>query len=192
MIPTCRQAPTTLSSRGGEHSNFDESVNQFAEQHYNKYRYTVRAVRKLHQQIARRAFLSFLSAVMLSPDAATMSAINDHSETVPRHVICCLLALEIAEYDVRPVFDQIRSTQRFPEAALRGDGACRSRGSHIDRSRRRRVVELSRRSGGMLCDCARNSRGRLHTGLLSKSTAAHRDQSRHGRDRGGRVRPPRT
>jgi len=50
---------------------------------------------------------------MLSPDAATMSAINDHSETVPRNVICCLLALEIAEYDVRPVFDQIRSTQSF-------------------------------------------------------------------------------
>ena len=42
-----------------------------------------------------------------------MSAINDHSETIPRNVICCLLALEIAEYDVRPVFDQIRSTQNF-------------------------------------------------------------------------------
>jgi hypothetical protein len=42
-----------------------------------------------------------------------MSAIDDHSETVPRNAICCLLALEIAEYDVRPVFDQIRSTQSF-------------------------------------------------------------------------------
>jgi hypothetical protein len=42
-----------------------------------------------------------------------MSAINDHSETIPRNVICCLLALEIAEYDIRPVFDQIRSTQDF-------------------------------------------------------------------------------
>jgi hypothetical protein len=42
-----------------------------------------------------------------------MSAINDHSEAASRNVICCLLALEIAEYDARPVFDQIRSTQDF-------------------------------------------------------------------------------
>ena len=35
FIATCRQAPTTLSSRGGRRSNFDESVNQFAEHNYN-------------------------------------------------------------------------------------------------------------------------------------------------------------
>jgi hypothetical protein len=42
-----------------------------------------------------------------------MSAINDHSEAASRNVICCLLALEIAKYDARPVFDQIRATQDF-------------------------------------------------------------------------------
>ena len=40
-----------------------------------------------------------------------MSAIRDHNETAHRNVICCLLALEIAEYDSKPVFEQIRSTQ---------------------------------------------------------------------------------
>ncbi len=40
-----------------------------------------------------------------------MSAIRDHGEPAYRNVICCLLALEIAEYDAQPVFEQIRSTQ---------------------------------------------------------------------------------
>jgi hypothetical protein len=42
-----------------------------------------------------------------------MSTINDHNESISRNVICCLLTLEIAEYDAKPVFDQIRSTQDF-------------------------------------------------------------------------------
>lgn len=42
-----------------------------------------------------------------------MNAINDHSKTIPRNAICCLLALEIVEYDAKPVFDQIRATQDF-------------------------------------------------------------------------------
>jgi hypothetical protein len=42
-----------------------------------------------------------------------MNAINDHSKTVSRNAICCLLALEIVEYDAKPVFDQIRATQDF-------------------------------------------------------------------------------
>jgi hypothetical protein len=42
-----------------------------------------------------------------------MSAILDHNQTPQRNVICCLLALEIADYDAKPVFDQIRSTQDF-------------------------------------------------------------------------------
>ena len=42
-----------------------------------------------------------------------MSTTNDHNESASRNVICCLLALEIAEYDAKPVFDQIRSTQDF-------------------------------------------------------------------------------
>jgi hypothetical protein len=47
------------------------------------------------------------------PDAETMSASRDHDETAHRNVICCLLALEIADYDAKPVFDQIRLTQDF-------------------------------------------------------------------------------
>jgi PEGA domain len=42
-----------------------------------------------------------------------MSAIRDHNEAAHRNVICCLLSLEIAEYDAKPVFDQIRATQDF-------------------------------------------------------------------------------
>jgi hypothetical protein len=44
-----------------------------------------------------------------------MSAIRDQGETVHRNVICCLLVLEIAEYDAKPVFDQIRLTQDFQQ-----------------------------------------------------------------------------
>jgi hypothetical protein len=39
-----------------------------------------------------------------------MSATCDHDQTAHRHVICCLLALEIADYDAKPIFDQIRLT----------------------------------------------------------------------------------
>ena len=42
-----------------------------------------------------------------------MSATCDHDETAHRHVICCLLALEIADYDARPILDQIRLTHDF-------------------------------------------------------------------------------
>jgi hypothetical protein len=42
-----------------------------------------------------------------------MSATREHDETPPRNVICCLLALEIADYDAKPVFDQIRFTQEL-------------------------------------------------------------------------------
>jgi hypothetical protein len=42
-----------------------------------------------------------------------MSANLDHDETTHRNVICCLLALEIADYDGKAVFEQIRSTQNF-------------------------------------------------------------------------------
>ena len=42
-----------------------------------------------------------------------MSAIREHDETAHRNVICCLLALEIVDYDTKPVFEQIRSTQDF-------------------------------------------------------------------------------
>jgi hypothetical protein len=42
-----------------------------------------------------------------------MNAIDHHRESSSRNVICCLLALEIAEYDARTVFDQIRLTQDF-------------------------------------------------------------------------------
>ncbi|PWT77321.1 MAG: hypothetical protein C5B46_00075, partial [Proteobacteria bacterium] len=30
-----------------------------------------------------------------------------------RKAICCLLAVEIADYEVRPVLDQVRLTQKF-------------------------------------------------------------------------------
>jgi hypothetical protein len=40
-----------------------------------------------------------------------MTAIREHSATVRRNVICCLLAVEIVEYDSKQVFDQIRLTQ---------------------------------------------------------------------------------
>jgi hypothetical protein len=59
------------------------------------------------------SILSSAQQLSLSRDAVTMSVVDDHDETVSRNVICCLLALEIAEYDARPVFDQIRSTQDF-------------------------------------------------------------------------------
>ena len=79
-IATCRQVPTTLASRGGGRSNFDESVNQFAEHNYNK------CVQCVRSQLASRSdgkrILYPLSAVMLLPDAATMSAISDYSEAV--------------------------------------------------------------------------------------------------------------
>ena len=42
-----------------------------------------------------------------------MSATCDQDQTAHRNVICCLLALEIADYDARPVFDQIRLTHDF-------------------------------------------------------------------------------
>ena len=42
-----------------------------------------------------------------------MSANRDNDETAHRNVICCLLALEIADYEAKPVFEQIRSTQNF-------------------------------------------------------------------------------
>jgi hypothetical protein len=40
-----------------------------------------------------------------------MTAIRDQGETVHRNVICCLLVLEIADYEAKPVFDQIRLAQ---------------------------------------------------------------------------------
>jgi hypothetical protein len=42
-----------------------------------------------------------------------MSRTLDVSETDHEHLICCLLALEIADYDAKPVFDQVRLTQEF-------------------------------------------------------------------------------
>jgi PEGA domain-containing protein len=47
-----------------------------------------------------------------------MSAIPDHRVTPHRNVICCLLALEIAEYEAKPVFEQIRSTQDLRKLLL--------------------------------------------------------------------------
>jgi len=47
-----------------------------------------------------------------------MSANQDHNAAPHRNVICCLLALEIAEYDTKPVFDQIRSTQDLGQLLL--------------------------------------------------------------------------
>ncbi|HTS53145.1 MAG TPA: hypothetical protein VMH26_07720 [Burkholderiales bacterium] len=44
-----------------------------------------------------------------------MNAIRDQGETGHRNVICCLLVLEIADYDAKPVFDQIRLTQDFQQ-----------------------------------------------------------------------------
>lgn len=41
------------------------------------------------------------------------TATRDHDETAHRNVICCLMVLEIADYDAKPVFDQIRLTQDF-------------------------------------------------------------------------------
>jgi hypothetical protein len=46
-------------------------------------------------------------------DVPTMSAIPDYDETAHRNVICCLLALEIADYEAKAVFEQIRLTQDF-------------------------------------------------------------------------------
>jgi len=42
-----------------------------------------------------------------------MGAICDHNEVPHRRLICCLLAVEIAEYEAKPVFEQIRSTQEL-------------------------------------------------------------------------------
>lgn len=42
-----------------------------------------------------------------------MSATRDYDETAHRNVICCLLALEVADYDAKTVFEQIRLTQDF-------------------------------------------------------------------------------
>jgi hypothetical protein len=42
-----------------------------------------------------------------------MSATRDYDETAHRNVICCLLALEIADYGAKTVFEQIRLTQDF-------------------------------------------------------------------------------
>src|SRR4249920_3066585 len=43
-----------------------------------------------------------------------MSATRGH-EGQSRNVICCLLALEIADYEAKPAFDQIRLTQNFQQ-----------------------------------------------------------------------------
>jgi len=50
-----------------------------------------------------------------SHDVVPTSAIEDRAQTASRNVICCLLAMEIADYEARPVFDQIRCTQDFRE-----------------------------------------------------------------------------
>jgi hypothetical protein len=42
-----------------------------------------------------------------------MSNTPEHCGTTHRNVICCLLAVEIADYDAKPVFDQVRLTQDF-------------------------------------------------------------------------------
>ena len=34
-----------------------------------------------------------------------------------QRLICCLLALEISDYEAKPIFDQIRLTQAFHELA---------------------------------------------------------------------------
>ncbi len=44
---------------------------------------------------------------------AAMSRTLDVGKTDHEHQICCLLALEIADYDAKPVFDQVRLTQEF-------------------------------------------------------------------------------
>jgi hypothetical protein len=38
---------------------------------------------------------------------------REHGGTARRNLICCLLAVEIADYDAKPVFDQVRLTQDF-------------------------------------------------------------------------------
>jgi hypothetical protein len=47
------------------------------------------------------------------PKKAEGNRIDCPNGTAQRNVICCLLALEIADYDTKPVFEQIRSTQNF-------------------------------------------------------------------------------
>ena len=42
-----------------------------------------------------------------------MSHTPEHCGTAHRKLICCLLALEIADYDAKPVLDQVRLTQDF-------------------------------------------------------------------------------
>jgi len=52
-------------------------------------------------------------AVIQRPKTADRNWTDCPNETVHRNVICCLLALEITDYDTKPVFEQIRSTQNF-------------------------------------------------------------------------------
>src|SRR5215475_1894185 len=62
-----------------------------------------------------REHLSCRSArLMLSirPDIMTANPDNP-GDTDSRKAICCLLVLEIADYEAKPVFDQIRLTQHF-------------------------------------------------------------------------------
>ena len=47
------------------------------------------------------------------PKTADRNRVDCPDEATHRNVICCLLALEIADYDAKPVFEQIRSTQSF-------------------------------------------------------------------------------
>jgi hypothetical protein len=52
-------------------------------------------------------------AVTQRPKTVDGNRTDCPNETGHRNVICCLLALEIADYDTKPVFEQIRSTQNF-------------------------------------------------------------------------------
>ena len=56
-----------------------------------------------------------------------MSHTPEHCGTAHRKLICCLLALEIADYDAKPVFDQIRLTQDFHNLLFDATGRTTSR-----------------------------------------------------------------
>jgi len=95
-----------------------------------------------------------------------MNAILDHNQTLQRNMICCLLALEIADYDAKSVFDQIRSTQDFQKLLFDAT-------AHICP---RDLVSIEREDGALLSFLA-DPRECFTTALAIRQAASTQDRS---------------
>src|SRR5271169_4387243 len=95
------------------------------------------------------------------------TATRDHDETAHRNVICRLMALEIADYDAKPVFDQIRLTEDFRR--LLSDATARASS--------RDLVSMVREDGALLSFLADPGEC-LITALTIRESVLTRDRHR--------------